>query len=283
VPSYCPLRTKIMDVKPRNLPEQKPIGYWWPGEPMSPPESIEEERLLSEYDCGYFDLGAETPNSSNFMQNPAPFHLPTRRHFFRRASPVSANRLSKYAVDRDCGICFEYAVLPCRTLCCGKIFCTEHLADWLHGPEAEGRCPNCENACSLAGGTLSLASPSELSSSKARRYSLAQTQAIHSPSTPVQLHLNDTLTNPRDESHPQMALTTTKSTSSSSTSSHSSTVDYSETTISAEELKMIDEQHHIHPFQNEEHLTNSFRLPWGVASRLISILVFLMFLYKLRS
>ena len=24
---------------------------------------------------------------------------------------------------------FEYAVVPCRTLCCGKIFCTEHLAD----------------------------------------------------------------------------------------------------------------------------------------------------------
>jgi hypothetical protein len=24
---------------------------------------------------------------------------------------------------------FEYAVLPCRTLCCGKVFCTEHLAD----------------------------------------------------------------------------------------------------------------------------------------------------------
>ena len=24
---------------------------------------------------------------------------------------------------------FEYAVVPCRTLCCGKVFCTEHLAD----------------------------------------------------------------------------------------------------------------------------------------------------------
>ena len=159
---------------------------------------------------------------------------------------------------------------------------SQYFWQWLHGPEAEGRCPNCENACSLAGGTLSLASPSELSSSRARRYNLAQNQAIHSPSTPVQLHLNDTLMNSRDESHPQVTLT--NSTSSSSTSSHSSTIDYSETTVSAEESKMIDEQHHIHhPFQNEEHLTNSFRLPWGVVSRLISILVFLMFLYKLRS
>lgn len=26
-------------------------------------------------------------------------------------------------------VSFEFAVLPCRTLCCGKVFCTEHLAD----------------------------------------------------------------------------------------------------------------------------------------------------------
>lgn len=121
--------------------------------PLPPPlnlGSIEEERELSEYDCGYLDLGAETPNTSNFMQNPAPFQIPARRRSFRRASsPAATNRLSKYAVDRDCGIwyakciifvfpismlninaySFEYAVLPCRTLCCGKIFCTEHLAD----------------------------------------------------------------------------------------------------------------------------------------------------------
>ena len=115
-------------------------------------ESIEEERGLSDYDCGYLDLGAETPSTPIFMQNQAPLHIPRRRSF-RRASPVPTNRLNKYAdaVDRDCGIwyatcamcyaifrfecwtsidySFEYAVLPCRTLCCGKIFCTEHLAD----------------------------------------------------------------------------------------------------------------------------------------------------------
>lgn len=72
-------------------------------------EIIEEERL-SEYDCGYLDLGAETPNSSNYMQNPPPFHMPTRRRSFRRASPVSANRLSKYAVDRDCGIWYAECI-----------------------------------------------------------------------------------------------------------------------------------------------------------------------------
>ena len=64
-------------------------------------DSIDEER---EYDCGYLDLGAETPSTSNLMQNPPPFHVPARRRSFRRSSPVSTNRLSKYAVDRDCGI-----------------------------------------------------------------------------------------------------------------------------------------------------------------------------------
>ncbi|PPR00341.1 hypothetical protein CVT24_004361 [Panaeolus cyanescens] len=59
--------------------------------------------------------------------------------------------------DMDCGICFEYSVVPCRTLCCGKVFCEEHLADWLHGPLGQGICPNCENPCSLNGGTVSLA------------------------------------------------------------------------------------------------------------------------------
>jgi len=271
-----------MDVKSRNgpgpdssVPEQKPIEYWW--EPGSS-SSSEEDRGLSEY---YLDLGAETPNTTNFVQNLPPFHIPARRRSFRRASPVSTNRLSKYAVDRDCGICFEYAVVPCRTLCCGKIFCTEHLADWLHGPEAEGRCPNCENACSLAGGTLSLASPTELSSSKAKRNNLALATHSSSSSTPVPPHLNDTLTSSRDESHPQVA--STKFTPSASTCSYSSTVDDSETAVSTEESKMTDEQHHIHhPFPNEEHL-NSFSPPWGIVSRLISILVFLMFLYKLRS
>ena len=162
---------------------------------------------------------------------------------------------------------------------------SQSFYQWLHGPEAEGRCPNCENACSLAGGTLSLASPTELSSSQARRNILAQAlaQAIHSSSTPVQPHSNDTLTKSLDESPPQVA--STKLTPSPSTSSYSSsTVDYSETTVSAEESKMEEERHHIHhSFPNEEHLTNSFSPSWGVASRLISIVLFLIFLYKLRS
>ena len=145
-----------------------------------------------------------------------------------------------------------------------------HLKQWLHGPEAEGRCPNCENACSLAGGTLSL--------------DLAK--AIHSSfsSTPVHPHSKDTLTSLRDKSHPRVASAKSSGSTCSCSCSCSSSVDYSETGVSAEESKPTDEHYHIHhPFPSEEHLTDSFSLPWGVVSRLISILVFLMFLYKLRS
>jgi len=35
----------------------------------------------------------------------------------------------KRRVDTEGFGSFEYAVVPCRTLCCGRIFCTEHLAD----------------------------------------------------------------------------------------------------------------------------------------------------------
>ncbi|KAF5335344.1 hypothetical protein D9611_011689 [Ephemerocybe angulata] len=61
--------------------------------------------------------------------------------------------------DRDCGICFEYAVRPARTICCGKVFCQEHLEDWLTGANASGLCPNCDKPCSLERDVLSLASP----------------------------------------------------------------------------------------------------------------------------
>ena len=74
-------------------------------------QCIEEERGSSEYDCGYLDLGAETPSTSNFMQNPPPFQLLARRRSFRRASPASPNRLNKYAVDRDCGIWYAKCAL----------------------------------------------------------------------------------------------------------------------------------------------------------------------------
>ena len=100
------LMTDISSVIPNThvLPRHRKWKYnFYPPPPLNL-ESIEEERGLSEYDCGYLDLGAETPKSTISMQSSPPFHLPIRRRSFRRASPVSTNRLSKYAVDRDCGI-----------------------------------------------------------------------------------------------------------------------------------------------------------------------------------
>ena len=112
--------------------------------------SIEEERG---YDCGYLDLGAETPvsasSSSSFLESPGLVeNWALRRPSSLLATSPITSRYKRYTVDRDCGIwyvllflrfvaieldyphhSFEYAVVPCRTLCCGKIFCTEHLAD----------------------------------------------------------------------------------------------------------------------------------------------------------
>ncbi|KAF9077298.1 hypothetical protein BDP27DRAFT_1413723 [Rhodocollybia butyracea] len=59
--------------------------------------------------------------------------------------------------DRTCGICFDLAVRPSRTRCCGIIFCEDHLNDWLKG--STNRCPACTAPCHPQTGTISLASP----------------------------------------------------------------------------------------------------------------------------
>ncbi|KAF8644366.1 hypothetical protein AX16_005929 [Volvariella volvacea WC 439] len=78
-------------------------------------------------------------------------------------SSLSGQRKSlgarRTVADRDCGICFEVAVSPTRVLCCGKLFCGEHISDWLSGSASNGRCPCCEAPCSLERNTMSLAPP----------------------------------------------------------------------------------------------------------------------------
>ncbi|KAJ3715195.1 hypothetical protein C8R42DRAFT_726125 [Lentinula raphanica] len=76
-----------------------------------------------------------------------------------RTSPRSTkpNAFSNRFNDRDCGICFDSAVRPSRTKCCGKIFCEEHLHDWLYG--SSNHCPACASKCYLATDTISLAPP----------------------------------------------------------------------------------------------------------------------------
>ncbi|KAL1744424.1 hypothetical protein HDZ31DRAFT_38631 [Schizophyllum fasciatum] len=71
----------------------------------------------------------------------------------RRRSPPPSKLARRGAPrDMDCGICFEDATMPCRTLCCGSVFCMEHIADWLHGNDggADSRCPSCGAVCSLS-------------------------------------------------------------------------------------------------------------------------------------
>ncbi|KII86708.1 hypothetical protein PLICRDRAFT_265726 [Plicaturopsis crispa FD-325 SS-3] len=83
----------------------------------------------------------------------------------RSVTPLSRPKsIMKDAGDRDCGICFDPALKPARTKCCGDIFCHEHLSDvspysWLTGPASDGRCPSCGENCSLNTDTISLASP----------------------------------------------------------------------------------------------------------------------------
>ncbi|KAF9525862.1 hypothetical protein CPB83DRAFT_896615 [Crepidotus variabilis] len=289
--------------------------------------SIDEESGMSEYDVGVLNLGTESPRSNSttsLVQNTAFVKqwaeagievpkVPARQSLWRSASFGKGPRgLKKELDDRDCGICFEYAVVPCRTLCCGKIFCTEHLADWLHGPNAEGRCPNCENACSLEGGTLSLATPTlrtpTQSTTVSRRNTLTPSNRstfLPSPLTSVQCHSNDTLNGTRDTTSGSSASSPSScSTSSSATASAVSSVNIpSLVDTDQEDLKQHSHHHHRHRDHHPTLLykegftpldvrsvpsmnfggTTPFSTSWGALSRLLSIITFLMFIYKLLS
>ncbi|KAF8891567.1 hypothetical protein CPB84DRAFT_1783966 [Gymnopilus junonius] len=222
---------------------------------------------------------------------------------------------------------FEYAVVPCRTLCCGKIFCTEHLAD-------VRRCPNCENACSLEGGTLSLATPSlkhpsaaplttpnskpspssrsssprsspEGSQSQSQDQSKKKKNASYASSPSSRDHHDGPSFPgsspprlPHSHSYSQLPsatvpVLTTDPTSSSTTSSPTLSTAASIDTFSSGE----DEPSPSHKTSlqigigagsnlNPNLSTTLFSAPtssWGAASRLVSIVVFIMLVYKVLS
>ncbi|KAF8625948.1 hypothetical protein AX17_006674 [Amanita inopinata Kibby_2008] len=73
-----------------------------------------------------------------------------------------ASRLQWY-VDMDCGICFEQAVSPRRTLCCESLFCLEHITEWLSAGTSTGLCPSCEDPCLLPPGSVNLSKSTRLS------------------------------------------------------------------------------------------------------------------------
>jgi len=60
-----------------------------------------------------------------------------------------------------CGICFESAVKPNKSRCCGQLFCFQHLSDWLSASCSDGRCPTCRVPLSLETDTISLHPPAK--------------------------------------------------------------------------------------------------------------------------
>ncbi|PPR00546.1 hypothetical protein CVT26_009878 [Gymnopilus dilepis] len=320
-----------MSLRPRHrsnsgsrLSVHSQIEEWWEG--GSSTGSIAEEATGSEY---YMDLGAESPmpGTPNPLLKDKAFveqwaaagiavpRVPARRSSWRSLSSIDKERerlktSKKDTVDRDCGICFEYAVRPCRTLCCGKIFCTEHLADWLHGPNAEGRCPNCENPCSLEGGTLSLVTPSlKTPESSQARPSASQPgsdppSSSHSTSQPVQScaqpSSRDQASFPGSSalrhSKPTSSvpvLATPDQASSSSTSSPTISTAGSLDVINSSDEEPRPDPHSTASLKASLQLgingagnslsTTPFSTSWGAISRFMSIVTFLMFLYKLLS
>ncbi|KAH6893615.1 hypothetical protein BKA70DRAFT_1571426 [Coprinopsis sp. MPI-PUGE-AT-0042] len=150
---------------------------------MSHLYAIDEE----DYDVGgYLNLGTETPLSGSISPYPFPpsrgsvtveprsnneggsnTTMPSSKlgPSARRNSLTSKKR----EADRDCGICLENAVKPCRARCCGKMFCSDHLNDWLGTSE---HCPNCNAPLTLSGdNAIMLSSPlnSERSSETPKR------------------------------------------------------------------------------------------------------------------
>ncbi|KAJ7638145.1 hypothetical protein B0H17DRAFT_1187276 [Mycena rosella] len=138
------------------------------------------------------DLGAEaTPQPEDTPQpadDTAP--APPRRRSWRSSSHDTEKTRHSNAYDaagnlkiaargrqeaqRDCGICEEVAVEPVRTLCCGALFCKEHIDDWIYGPAATGLCPTCTAPCVLP--------PSMDTEKEAARPRTPPSSRSHSPS-----------------------------------------------------------------------------------------------------
>ncbi|KAF9442301.1 hypothetical protein P691DRAFT_765356 [Macrolepiota fuliginosa MF-IS2] len=146
-------------------------------QPTLPPLTISQKDLVERwldrlYDTDSIDehleyslnLGAESPASTLLIDDEVS-SLPLR---IIKCKSVTKARCTRDTIDRDCGICFEDAVHPSRTLCCGGIFCSEHITDWLHGPSSDGRCPSCSAPC-FTPNILSLAPPTLIPKPTTRR------------------------------------------------------------------------------------------------------------------
>ncbi|KAJ7609837.1 hypothetical protein FB45DRAFT_339795 [Roridomyces roridus] len=105
----------------------------------------------------FFDLGSGATQSG--YQTPIPVGPretwnPRRSEGTKRTTSTSRTRTRTTrgkTAERECGICFELAVSPVRTLCCAHIFCVEHILSWLEGPAADGHCPSCGSPSAATG------------------------------------------------------------------------------------------------------------------------------------
>ncbi|KAJ7445058.1 hypothetical protein FB451DRAFT_69431 [Mycena latifolia] len=107
-----------------------------------PEESFFGEGLYDDDDVEWtLDLGSGAAESACPTPQPSQIKRSVPHRPFR--PPRSGLSVPKKEAERDCGICFELAVAPVRTLCCSHLFCAEHIAAWLHGPRSDGLCPSC--------------------------------------------------------------------------------------------------------------------------------------------
>ncbi|KAJ7686030.1 hypothetical protein B0H17DRAFT_1072882 [Mycena rosella] len=117
-----------------------------------PLASIPEESCFGEglYDDVEYTLDLGSGAAESACPTPQPSHI--KRPIAHRAFRPTRSALSaQKEAERDCGICFEFAVAPVRTLCCAHLFCAEHIAEWLHGPSSDGLCPACRAPSGLTG------------------------------------------------------------------------------------------------------------------------------------
>ncbi|KAJ7673950.1 hypothetical protein DFH06DRAFT_751803 [Mycena polygramma] len=89
------------------------------------------------------DLGSGALESGYATPLPRPIASRPFRPRIARGAGAKKQRQRETEAERECGICFELAVSPIRTLCCAHLFCAEHIAAWLTGPASDGRCPTC--------------------------------------------------------------------------------------------------------------------------------------------
>ncbi|KAJ3564535.1 hypothetical protein NP233_g8235 [Leucocoprinus birnbaumii] len=189
---------------------------------MPRPRPVLRLDSIDEHPEYILNLGAESPASVLSPDDRIPTPPPRVFRRSRSNSNGKAPKKPREALDRDCGICFEYAVHPSRTLCCGMIFCFEHITDWLHGPSSDGRCPSCSAPCS-AENILSLASPTLIPKpSSAQKnpapHPLSQDTALYTTS-PTSL----TFGSPRNRSQSMSTVYSKQSRTSTTTATTSAT------------------------------------------------------------